>query len=1161
MNQKAQREEIQFPPLLNLQEDRPRIASDFKSVEHINAPYINGMLMPLWNEEYQYQNKPVYDYNNNRYEIIDGYLTKNGENIFSVQNNHFEKQDVTEQYNKYLSFDFDDEGNLAKMEWDTGTNSVSLTYDDVTITQQNIFINGIILTSRVRCINNTAIGVLVYEINKVVYFLYMNTSENRKQTVIVEWCTTTPKTNTANNFSVNTITIDNPSPMINIANPLQDVWAVSMVSNYGEVLFTQKEGYFTFVDNDGTYIYGDDWVASNGSSTETIQNYQYTNFNFSYQNNSTQEYIRIYQRDGVWYYVETPTTTVSNTESIYFTPQIVANTFITYDDVQYQVYQVSQWTNRIVLQSFADDLHSNTTTLEVVLNIPNTVLGPEEYDDNAVSFDYTYTDWLSWNIKPVGFRIIYDSDTYIIDNYVSQYTITEELSPTTVTASYITFPNVFLDNGNMYSWYTIPTANYTSNSQPITFPQNSMIVESASLNTISGNNYTFDVIESHIVNSTTKYGRSNSVIVYQNFWDSSLKMASDNVRAPYNIYVAKQTQTNGSWSSTIKLTEYSNSNCSDMLYYCGTLPRNDFQFFPNATASSIDVAWFNAGGFRTQLKGNWNLLYYVDSNGTVGIQGISYSENTNKMGTLVSPIGSISDVGYVCASNNFIVYRDNHNKYWKISIEEGVKLSSVFDNRYIIVNTTSYWNMWDNENNMKFHYATDYNNRTKFGFLRTEYRNNIWNNYFTVPDARKWATAINSNYNILPRLPVTSIMPSTLQLSLIIKDNIVSYLHTYYSESDESREVQPIDVYLQGTSSNDTSAKYIASIKSFAGNNQIYRDGNIVDTVYSDSSSIIFIADIFSTFINGAGNKDFIVENDAKYPLIYNSQNKPVFLYSIVSGIDVEGIKWFFVIQGQYYAVIGEKLYAMIYNNGYISQSDAIVDIRDMKYVGNTPAIAFFVNPYTKQMYSFTGDANLQQIFDCSKFNFELVNDEITHWYDESTQSIYIKTNKGLLVFGPQNTYCLEEFTDTLDIEFMSGDIHIIGNSKVNTLRYYHDIEEYNDLPIKMETSFWGLGSNESITIDRWNVTLYDPEHREQDVEFMVRSITDVSTQSEIKKLHINKNDWDEWSHSVLLSYSPKLIKGQGIRLSINTHSAIQKIVPHVMDNHTSTTTRGKFEV
>ena len=1158
MNQKATKQQMEFPPLINLQDDQPAIHNDFRSVERINAPYLNGMLMPFWHNEYEYTNKPVWDSENNRYEIINGWLTKNGHNLFMVEDKHFKKENVTEQFQDYLEFDFDLDGNLAKLEWNTDTNSATLTYNNVSISEENLFVNGVILTSRVRCVGNTAISVIIYEVNSTLKMLYLNTALNRKEKVDVVWCSTTPKTASDANTFVNTaISIKNPAPIINICNPLANVYAVSLVSNYGEVLYTRKEGYFTFVDNNGTYIYGTNWAALGGSSTETIRNYEITNFNFAYANNSISEEIRIFEREDVWYYVNDPTTVVPDTDSINFKPTAVPNTFIEYEDVQYQVYKATRYNSRIQFHSSmgSESTIVNMPSLEITLNVDGTVLGPTTYSNGVVDFDYTIIDWLSWNLSPYNMTLHYENEDYYMDKFVRQYTISRELTPTTTTANYITAPQVFLDNGNLYSFYTIPQAASTTGSQPITYPANTLLVESGTLTTINGNNYTFDTIEAHLVNSFTVNGRSNSIVVDQNFWNSSNKM-SIGIRAPYDIYVSKTGGDN--YSANVKYTEYSNSNCTDMLYYAGTVPRNDQLFFPTATANSQDVAWFNPGGFRAPLKGNWNLLYYIDSVGSVYVQGLSYSESQNKMGTLVTPLASISDVAYISASNNFIIYCDSNNRYWKVSIEDGAELSSIFDNKYILVNTTSYWNMWDSEKNTKFHYATDYNNRTKFGFTRTEYRSTA-STYFVRPDRRKYATAINPNYNILPRLPITSIIPATLSLNLTL-DDIINYLHVYQSEADEAREVQAIDIYFQGTLSTDTSTKYIASVKSFSGANQVYRDGNIIDTVYGTNTSIVFITDIFSKFINGAGNNDFVIENNAKYPLIYNSQSKPTFMYSFVNGIESEGAKWFFVIQGQYYAVIGEKLYAMIYNNGYISQSDAIVDIRDMKYVGNTPAIAFFVNPHTKQMYSFTGDANLQQIFDCSKFNFELINDEITHWYDESTQSIYIKTDKGLLVFGPQNTYLLEDFKDTTDMEFTKGDIHIVG-SKVDTLRYYHDVETYEDLPIEIETSFYGIGNNESTSIDRWNITLYDKEHREQDVELQVRSLTDVSTQSETKKLHINSNDWDKWSHSVLLSYSPKLIKGQGIRLTIKSHSAIQKIVPHIMNNNAGTPTSKKFEV
>ena len=973
-NQKAQRAEIEFPLLLNLQSDRPRIASDFRSVEKLNAPYINGMLQPFWKKEYTFENKPVYDYKNNRYEIKNGWLTKNGKELFGVNNEHFERTDVTDDYKDYLAFDFSNDGQLAKLEWDTGTNTITLTFGNGIITHSNLFTNGVILTSRVRVIGTAAIAAVIYKENNTLKMLYLNTATNKNEIVNVVWCTTQPKTSASASFTINTLSIANPSPIINIANPLTNVYAVSLISNYGEVLYTRKEGYFTLVDNNGTIISGTNWVASNGASTETIRNYNITNFLFKYSfTYVSNENIYCYYRDGRWYYASEPyTTEVEGQDMDTFRPSVVPDRTIIYDNVVYNVYKATVYNCTFRFYITVDKLYGHNATMTIKLSDSDT----DEYstivttDDTTQYIEHTFTAWNTNGVDITYFHLNYNSEDYdLLNLHKNQFTVTTETTPTTVQADYIVAPNVFLDNGNMYSWYTIPSADENSSAYALSLPTNCFIVESGKLTTISGNNYTFDIIEGHLTNTYTKYARENSIAVGQNFWNSSFKMNSDGIRTPYQIYVQKTAQE--TISSTVKYTEYSNSNCSDMLYYTGTLPQTEQKFYKYATANSEDVAWFNPGGFRAPLKGNWNMLYYVDSTGSVAIQGLSYSENENMMGTLVTPFASLSDVEYIAAADNFIIYCDSHNRYYKVEIKEGAQISSIFDNHYIVVNTTSYWNMWGEESDRKYHYATDYNNRVKLGFTRSQYRSTV-SSYYTQSDRRKYATAINPNYNLLPRLPVSSMIPVSVALSHILDEAIApDYIHSYSSEADEAREVQAIEIYLQGTTSTDTSTNYRASIKSFTNGDYVYRDPNIVDVVFSDSKSILFITDIFTTFINGAGNNDFAVEGVSKYPLVYNNQNKPMFLYNFVSGIDVDGIKWFFIIQGQYYAVIGEKLYAMIYSNGLISQSDAIVDIRDMKFVGNTPAIAFFINPYTKQVYSFTGDANLQQLFDGSRYTFK----------------------------------------------------------------------------------------------------------------------------------------------------------------------------------------------
>ena len=1169
MNQKAQRQQIEFPPLLNLQEDRPRIATDFKSVEHINAPYINGMMTPLWKKEENYVNKPVWDYKNNKYEVINGYLTKNGEDLFAVDNYHFKKEDVTEEYSKYLAFNFSNSGDLAHLDWTAESNTLDFYYKNYHLSKTTLFTNGILLAARVRVFDeNTAIAVIVYEIENQLYMLYMNTAYNIVRVEQITWCSFIPKTSTDQTMSsrVSTISIPQVSPIIYIAKPQSGIYAISLISNKNIILYTRTEGYFTFVDrgpgaSENRYMSGPNWVSTDGAGTETITSYYISNFLFSHQYITQNSLIDCIQKsDEKWYYLNDPNTLVPNQDNNpYFYPSSTSR-IVEIGGVEYRVYVQNQYTNTFKAIISCDNLYNKTANISITLSDSGDKLSGILTSSGPLELTKTTVDYYKRKQEYQSATITFFGQTYNVTDFTRQYSITRT-ETANKSAPYLNCPQVFLDNGNLYSFYTIPEA--AADSWPIALPDTAFLVESGKLTGFIGHKYTFSILEAHLTQPYANIGRSNSIGCGQNFWTSNTKLSSTGVRKPSELYSISSPLAEIAPSVGHSYTDYTNSNCSDMLYYAGNVYAIDMPFYKNAPAGSEDYAWYNPGGFRTSIQNNskWNILYYVDED-TVAMQGISYSKDENEMGTLLTPFASLSIDNYIACADDFVVYFDKNNHIYKISIEEGAELRQIFDNKYILVNTTSYWNLWDEEHNRKFHYATDYNNRIKIGYDRKKYRDTVAN-YFTERNVKKFASCINYNYNTVPRYPVSSMLPVIYSLFHTLTERDVSpYIKAYGCEYDEAREVQAIEVYFQWGFISNTQAKYLASIKVFPNGQNIFKDTSLSGMIYSSTSSIRFPICLFTTFINGAGNNDFAVEDYSKYPLIYNNQSQPTLMYNYAGGSSVENAKWFFVIQGQYYAVIGEKLYAMIYSSGVISQMDAIVDLGDMKYVGNTPAIAFFVNPYTKQVYSFTGDANLQQIFDASKYTFKWNDkkpDELSHWYDEATQSIYISTEQGLLVFGPQNTYCLEDFKNVSDIEFVDGNIHIVED-KIITLRYYHDVEDFEDLPIYMETSFWGLGADESTSIDRWQITLYDPEHREQDIKLQVRSLTDVSTQAEEKKLHVNSNDWDKWSHSVLLSFSPKLIKGQGIRLSIKTDSAIQKIVPHIMDNKTSTPTNSRFQ-
>jgi hypothetical protein len=131
---------------------------------------------------------------------------------------------------------------------------------------------------------------------------------------------------------------------------------------------------------------------------------------------------------------------------------------------------------------------------------------------------------------------------------------------------------------------------------------------------------------------------------------------------------------------------------------------------------------------------------------------------------------------------------------------------------------------------------------------------------------------------------------------------------------------------------------------------------------------------------------------------------------------------------------------------------------------------------------------------------------------------------------------------------------HIEDNGKDYSMVYYAT-DDYEVNNIILESSFYGTGATESTSIDRWNITLYDLEgtHPSGEVKVSVRSLTDITVKSEDKTIKITPDMWDKWSNSILITYNPKLIKGQGIRIYVNSPFIIQSITAHVMDNGTGT--------
>lgn len=1174
MNQKAQKQTIEWPPLLQMMHDEPVIDPTFRNTEKVNAPYLNDMLTPVWVKDTG--SVGIYDKDGHRYEINDGWLTRDGAQLFQVSNKKFIKTDITEGMKNYHDYDISDDHEAYTI-WDGENNRFLLAIDSTATYTPKLYDEGVLIASRVRIIDDTVWFVAYYDIDDLGYITIVSLDISGNVNVVskaARWFRHQARRTASDQILYQEYLLENADPIISVGKVANGLTAISLVSSYGKAVNSTRNYFITYFVNEGeVYQLGVDAFPTSETSSVTVANeYSYVFRNSVNIKQSTVRGSCISSDASTYYKYETEGIKGDDLNiPVSYTPSPTGNS-VEIDGVTYQIYNYSATLVTATLSMRMSDssvpfgytVMKNSSSEEITVE-PDTDTPKTVTDSQIVFRGQTPTSGFSEliltytvNGSNMSQSVNLSSSTIISGSYES-----------VVDSGWLVSPNIALDDGTFAAFWSIPLGYSENNNWASQYLQTGSIIEESgviSSFSIADSQLSYTISPTEYVKLTSDYNvaRSNSFIANQNIAISTVKLNNQSATSSYTLY--NNGGTAGSESTSSKFLEYSNSNCTDLRYYPGTVRDTNWNYFGDqkfsgdtVVGNAEDQLVFTVQGYRTPvhsadrlLLGStavpFNILYNTDTSNTCLPTGISYSNGPNDMGTLLTPWNSVDDSFYIAASHTKCIYKDKSDKYWQIEVVDGNELSALLDDRYLLVNTTSYWNMYDSVLLKKLHFATDYNDRVMFG--QTAVPTDIMagaNSSGTVTYSRYTATAINAAYRIMPMLAVSSLLlPYSIRLRVRINAE-----RPFRCLESESSDNQPIDIYYGDVGGTD--CKYRYSIWPYYVYDRAIKF-DLSDSSYVISSVIYYSPNIFTKFINGAGNNDMAKEDYSTYVLQYYDQI-PFFLYSASTetisknGDDIH----FFVLQGQFYAFMNEKIYSVIYSSGAISSQEAIIDCRGMKFVGNNPMIAFFWSPRNRALYSFTGDANLQHIYNANKFS-EL-ND---FWYDETTQSIFIATDQGLLVFGPKNTYLFENWKNVTNCQF-SNDLvsHITDNGTTWSLKYYPD-DEYEALPLDFETSFCGLGANEYTSIDRWDIVLFDSvgDHHATEVTVGVRSMTDITVKCEEKSFKITPDMWDKWSNSVLIRYVPKLQKGQGLRLYLKTPETVQRIVPHIMDMGTGTLTK-----
>jgi hypothetical protein len=571
----------------------------------------------------------------------------------------------------------------------------------------------------------------------------------------------------------------------------------------------------------------------------------------------------------------------------------------------------------------------------------------------------------------------------------------------------------------------------------------------------------------------------------------------------------------------------------------------------SGTGWTTALFYNSQGSIADSGEGKWRYLY--NSGGL--LSGLSYGEN-EYIGTLLAEWSSIADDKYVYSDETHLGWHSTDGKWYEITEhvnETNAEISIIFD-RYVIVPTNGFWNCYDIERGTPLHYATDFNNRCLAGINTNKYGNyialaNSVSSGFAL--SKLFTSGINSMYE------VSGVAITSLQVSPQPYINIATGYETFvWCKADSTYQPQRIEVFA-GINTNATSAEYQYSVIFYGTTSITLKDPNLVglNSPVAIMAATYYSPNIFTEFIHTYNNKDLIKNGQYGYPIVYN-ETTPILSYS--SGKQISNVDSVFVIQSQYYALIGGKIVSIVYDDYTVIGIDAIIDISGMKYLGYLPTKAYFWSPANKSLYSFTGDANLSMEMEANG-----IGEVYETFYSTQKEALFIATDKGVYVISDIQQYHID--TGVVKNIWFINDGYFIAEDVENKLTYYSyekdlipaaENEKIVRVPVIVETKYYGPGNGQQVSIDKVSVQFRSDVFEEGNIYFSCSTLTDIGFKSEEKKMHINANDIDKLTNSFIINYSPKWQKGQGFKVKIVSDYPIARITESITEMVENTSTK-----
>ena len=496
---------------------------------------------------------------------------------------------------------------------------------------------------------------------------------------------------------------------------------------------------------------------------------------------------------------------------------------------------------------------------------------------------------------------------------------------------------------------------------------------------------------------------------------------------------------------------------------------------------------YNSQGSRVTISGSrFNVLFNYKQG---YVSGISYSPDSNTVGTLITEWDSINDDFYIQSENYaaecyWVMWKDCKTKTIKVchtvndpfyEMDKEDRAMQIVADRYVIFNTTAYLNCYDIETGKKGHWGSDWNDRVLYGVQAAIYDGTYLTLYSgAYSNDKSTAAAYSKTATTGSGIDVAYQSQKTFAPSKLLPYNTYQRFYTRNAYIIAGyTPVGKIDLFMSQSSSAPLYKTSIIGNDSDGGTGTPSWDGALEGTTYPITSggTALYNPPLVGTkFINSFAGKYGVVIGDTGYSIQYDGV-RPVGLYNTTSMVD--NIETFFIIQSQYYAVINDYICAVSYSSSNILNGiEQIVNVNGMQFIGALPSVAYFYSPAARSIYAFTGDSDLQLFVQT-----DLVKKISSYCYAPNNEWIYLLTNNGLYVLTQQNVFRTDEWDSeyTWRIFATDQDYNIIESNSGSCRKVAIDKEDdgYDRLNVKVATAFFGPGDMKQDNIDTWYIRVY----------------------------------------------------------------------------------------